>query len=164
HHEEERAYTRRRAPTDYDADHVLLRLVRCVNGEVQVNLDCEPVFDYGRSPAHWDYDGPGYHEAVGRGEGADTVLRLTTSMRKGSRTSRPERSSPQRPPRSRKHQAASATGTTATPGSATRPSCCGACTAWASTGRRTTSSTSSPRSPRRRRTRSRSCTASAARP
>ena len=83
HHEEERAYTRRRAPTDYDADHVLLRLVRCVNGEVQVNLDCEPVFDYGRSPAHWDYDGPGYHEAVGRGEGADTVLRLTTSMRMG---------------------------------------------------------------------------------
>jgi hypothetical protein len=28
HHDEERAYTRRRAPTDYDADHVLLRLVR----------------------------------------------------------------------------------------------------------------------------------------
>jgi GH15 family glucan-1,4-alpha-glucosidase len=83
HHEEERAYTRRRAPTDYDADHVLLRLVRCVNGEVQVNLDCEPVFDYGRSPAHWDYDGPGYHEAIGRSEGVDTVLRLTTSMRMG---------------------------------------------------------------------------------
>jgi GH15 family glucan-1,4-alpha-glucosidase len=83
HHEEERAYTRRRAPTDYDADHVLLRLVRCVNGEVQVNLDCEPVFNYGRSPAHWDYDGPGYHQAVGRGEGVDTVLRLTTSMRMG---------------------------------------------------------------------------------
>ena len=45
-----------------------LRLVRCVNGEVQVNLDCEPAFDYGRSPAHWEYDGSGYHEAVARGE------------------------------------------------------------------------------------------------
>ena len=83
HHEEERAYTRRRAPTDYDADHVLLRLVRCVNGEVQVNLDCEPVFDYGRTQAHWEYDGPGYHEAVARGEGVETALRLTTSMRMG---------------------------------------------------------------------------------
>jgi len=83
HHEEERAYTRRRAPTDYDADHVLLRLVRCVNGEVQVNLDCEPVFDYGRTPAHWEYDGPGYHQAVARGEGVETALRLTTNMRMG---------------------------------------------------------------------------------
>ena len=36
-------------PTDYDADHVLLRTVRCVNGEVQLMLDCEPVFDYGRT-------------------------------------------------------------------------------------------------------------------
>ncbi len=57
HHESERSHTHRRAPTDYDADHVLLRLVRCVNGEVQVNLDCEPRFDYGRLPAHWEYDG-----------------------------------------------------------------------------------------------------------
>jgi GH15 family glucan-1,4-alpha-glucosidase len=83
HHEAERAYTRRRAPTDYDADHVLLRTVRCVNGEVQVNLDCEPSFDYGRSPAHWEYAGPGYHEAIARGEGAGVELRLTTEMRLG---------------------------------------------------------------------------------
>ena len=83
HHEDERAYTRRRSPTDYDADHVLLRLVRCVNGEVQVNLDCEPVFDYGRIPANWEYDGPGYHQAVARGEGVEPALRLTTNMRMG---------------------------------------------------------------------------------
>jgi alpha,alpha-trehalase len=83
HHEEERAYTRRRSPTDYDADHVLLRLVRCVNGEVQVNLDCEPRFDYGRSPARWEYDGTGYHEAVATCTAVDTTLRLTTSMRVG---------------------------------------------------------------------------------
>ena len=48
HHEHDRSHTHRRAPTDYDADHVLLRLIRCVNGEVQVTLDCEPRFDYGR--------------------------------------------------------------------------------------------------------------------
>jgi GH15 family glucan-1,4-alpha-glucosidase len=83
HHEHERAYRRRRAPTDYDADHVLLRLVRCVNGEVQVNLDCEPIFDYGRSPSRWDYAAAGYHEGVARGDGTETELRLTTSMRMG---------------------------------------------------------------------------------
>ena len=48
HHENDRSHTHRRSPTDYDADHVLLRCVRCVNGEVQMLLDCEPVFDYGR--------------------------------------------------------------------------------------------------------------------
>ncbi|MFD0856586.1 trehalase-like domain-containing protein, partial [Actinomadura adrarensis] len=49
HHETERSHTHRRAPTDYDADHVLLRMVRCVNGQVQVRLDCMPVFDYGQT-------------------------------------------------------------------------------------------------------------------
>ena len=37
HHETELSHTHRRAPTDYDADHVLLRTVRCVNGEVQLD-------------------------------------------------------------------------------------------------------------------------------
>ena len=64
HHQNDRSHTHRRAPTDYDADHVLLRMVRCVNGEVQVLLDCEPKFDYGRDPAEWSYTGDGYHEGT----------------------------------------------------------------------------------------------------
>jgi len=83
HHENERSTTHRRSPTDYDADHVLLRLVRCVNGEVQVNLDCEPVFDYGRHSATWEYAASGYHEAVARAEGSDIKLCLTTDMNLG---------------------------------------------------------------------------------
>ena len=63
HHEHDRSHTHRRAPTDYDADHVLLRMVRCVNGEVQLLLDCEPKFDYGREPAQWRYAGDSYHRA-----------------------------------------------------------------------------------------------------
>ena len=47
HHEEDRSNTHRRAPTDYDAEHVLLRTVRCAVGEVQVSMGCEPAFDYG---------------------------------------------------------------------------------------------------------------------
>lgn len=78
HHEGERSMTHRRAPTDYDAAHVLLRLVRCVNGQVQVDMDCTPVFDYGRLPSRWSYAGDGYHEAIaeprlspGRGRAGD---------------------------------------------------------------------------------------------
>ena len=49
HRTSSRSKTYRRTPTDYDAEHVLVRMVRCVNGEVQLNMDCEPVFDYGRT-------------------------------------------------------------------------------------------------------------------
>ena len=35
HHDEERSTTHRRSPTDNDADHVLLRTLRCVNGHVR---------------------------------------------------------------------------------------------------------------------------------
>jgi alpha,alpha-trehalase len=83
HHEHDRSHTHRRAPTDYDADHVLLRMIRCVNGEVQVLLDCEPWFDYGRTPAQWEYSGPGYHEAKATAEGIDVELTLTTDMNVG---------------------------------------------------------------------------------
>ncbi len=83
HHENDRSTTHRRSPTDYDADHVLLRTVRCVNGEVQINMDCEPQFEYGSVPGEWRYDGPGYHEAVCKAEGVDVQLRLTTDLNMG---------------------------------------------------------------------------------
>ena len=75
--------THRRAPTDYDADHVLLRTVRCVNGEVQVVLDCEPRFEYGVQPAQWSYSDRGYHQGVARADGVPFELMLTTDMRIG---------------------------------------------------------------------------------
>ncbi len=83
HHIDELSETHRRAPTDYDADHVLLRTVRCVNGEVQVVFDCEPMFDYGRRPAEWSYTGRGYRQGVARAPGTDIELLLTTDMAMG---------------------------------------------------------------------------------
>ncbi|MFI6795338.1 glycoside hydrolase family 15 protein [Streptosporangium canum] len=83
HHDDELSNTHRRAPTDYDASHVLLRTVRCVSGEVQITLDCEPVFDYGRRPAHWAYTDRGYHQGAARGDGVNLELKLTTDMRLG---------------------------------------------------------------------------------
>ncbi|TAM72612.1 MAG: glycoside hydrolase family 15 protein [Chloroflexota bacterium] len=73
----------RRAPTDYQAEHVLLRIVRCVNGEVQLQLDCEPVFDYGRLLGAWAYDGADYRSGVCRAPGTEVELRLVSDLNLG---------------------------------------------------------------------------------
>jgi len=73
----------RRAPTDYAAEHVLVRTVRCVNGEVQLLLDCEPIFDYGRDHPEWSYTDRGYYQGVARGDTDDRRVTLTTDMRLG---------------------------------------------------------------------------------
>ncbi|MEU8380541.1 glycoside hydrolase family 15 protein [Streptosporangium sp. NPDC048865] len=83
HHDGELSHTHRRAPTDYDASHVLLRTVRCVSGEVQITLDCEPILDYGRKPVRWSYTERGYHQGLAVAEGESLWLRLTTDMRLG---------------------------------------------------------------------------------
>src|SRR4051794_40476472 len=55
HHTKDRSTHQRRAPTDYAAEHMLIRTVRCVNGEVQLSVECEPVFDYGRALGVWEF-------------------------------------------------------------------------------------------------------------
>jgi alpha,alpha-trehalase len=66
-----------RPPTDYDAEHTLLRLVRCVDGAVQLSMDCEPAFDYGRRRSRWRHTEKGYHQAVIRPEGDIPAVGLT---------------------------------------------------------------------------------------
>jgi GH15 family glucan-1,4-alpha-glucosidase len=83
HHETERSGTHRRSPTDHDADHVILRLIECVQGSADVKLECEPAFDYGGLAADWEYTGPGYHEVVARSEGMDLELKLVSDLRLG---------------------------------------------------------------------------------
>ena len=97
-HEEERSESQRRAPTDYDAEHILLRMVRCVNGEVQLTINCEPIFDYGRRLGSWEYTENGYRQVVCRpaangaarrdaepdgGEQDDIALTLTSDINLG---------------------------------------------------------------------------------
>src|SRR3954464_2309104 len=50
----------RRVPDDAIAHGVLLRVATCFSGRVELETNCLPLFDYGRVPAHWEYDGPGY--------------------------------------------------------------------------------------------------------
>ncbi len=82
-HDENRSQTHRRPPTDYDASHVLLRMVRCVNGEMQLTIDCEPVFDYGRHLGSWSYTEQGYRQAVCRPEQGGQEVVLTSDINIG---------------------------------------------------------------------------------
>lgn len=50
----------RRTPGDFDAKHVLVRTVTCLHGNVDILLNCEPSFDYGRADAQWEYEGTSY--------------------------------------------------------------------------------------------------------
>jgi GH15 family glucan-1,4-alpha-glucosidase len=82
-HEEDRSHTHRRTPNDYDAEHIMIRSIRCVSGEVQTVMDCEPVLDYGRRTVEWDYTEHGYHQGVAKADGVDVQLTLTTDLRLG---------------------------------------------------------------------------------
>jgi alpha,alpha-trehalase len=69
-----------RPPTDEDAGHLLIRMAMCLEGEVEMELTCEPVFDYGRTPAVWAVDDDGHRADA---SGADTTIRLQTDMSVG---------------------------------------------------------------------------------
>jgi GH15 family glucan-1,4-alpha-glucosidase len=83
HHEGTIGDSHRRAPTDYEAEHTLLRTVRCVNGEVQLTIDCEPAFDYGRERAQWRYTDKGYFQGIAQASGGSPPLTLTSDIRLG---------------------------------------------------------------------------------
>ncbi|HEV3391663.1 MAG TPA: glycoside hydrolase family 15 protein [Solirubrobacteraceae bacterium] len=66
-----------RPPTDEDADHMLVRTVTCIEGSVEVELTCEPGFDYGRVLPDWTLT-PDRHR--GDTTGAGQAMRLVTDM------------------------------------------------------------------------------------
>jgi len=72
-----------RPPTDYDAEHTLLRTVRCVHGNCQLVMDCEPVFDYGRMRYNWRHTDRGYYQAEITPDDSDMTLTITSDIRIG---------------------------------------------------------------------------------
>jgi GH15 family glucan-1,4-alpha-glucosidase len=70
-----------RPPTDSDGDHMLVRTVTCIAGTVEVELVCEPVFDYGRVAAEWNLVDEGRH--VADATGAGVTVRLATDLALG---------------------------------------------------------------------------------
>ena len=67
-----------RPPADEDAAHLLVRTVECLEGTVEVELVCEPAFDYGRVEATWTLADTGSHQADAVGN--DRGFRLSTDM------------------------------------------------------------------------------------
>ena len=68
-----------RPPADDDADHMLVRTVECLDGRVEIELVCEPAFDYGRAPAAWEIlDEPDHHAADASGAGV--AFRLASDL------------------------------------------------------------------------------------
>jgi GH15 family glucan-1,4-alpha-glucosidase len=70
-----------RPPVDIDANHLLLRHATCIEGKADIELICEPVFDYGREPAEWSMQDEDLH--VADASGAGQQLRLQTDMALG---------------------------------------------------------------------------------
>ena len=67
-----------RPPADDDAEHLLVRTVECLDGSVEIELVCEPAFDYGREPAAWTLVDDAGHSADASGAGH--TLRLSTDL------------------------------------------------------------------------------------
>jgi GH15 family glucan-1,4-alpha-glucosidase len=77
HRGEDRIRPHTRPLADQDAEHTLVRSVACVEGSVEIELVCEPAFDYGRVPAEWSLT-EDRHRADATGAGQ--AIRLETDM------------------------------------------------------------------------------------
>ncbi|HEV7162372.1 MAG TPA: glycoside hydrolase family 15 protein [Solirubrobacteraceae bacterium] len=83
-HDNKHGSSHTRPPTDYDADHLVVRMIECIQGEVQVEIVCEPMLDYGSTPAHWSVVQSG-EEGVCMMDATDdvTAFRLFSDVRMG---------------------------------------------------------------------------------
>jgi GH15 family glucan-1,4-alpha-glucosidase len=78
----------RRAPGDTIAAGTLLRLATCIDGRVDIEIDCAPSFEYGTLSGSFEYSGDGYNAMTVRPQtvrpqASDLRLSLTSSMRLG---------------------------------------------------------------------------------
>jgi alpha,alpha-trehalase len=77
-HGPDRVTPHTRPPADDDAEHLLVRTVECLTGAVEVELVCEPAFDYGREAAGWTLLDEEGHAADAAGGGQ--TFRLSTDL------------------------------------------------------------------------------------
>ena len=75
-----------RPPADDDADHMFVRTVECIDGSVEIELICEPVFDYGRTAAEWKLVGDDRRFADASGAGQ--TVRLASDLALGIEANR----------------------------------------------------------------------------
>src|SRR5580698_6259765 len=90
-HDNEEGSSHTRPPTDYDADHILVRVIECMQGQVQMEMVCEPMLDYGATMAKWNAvedqrSGSGVVPPLDASDGTDgakAAFRLFSDMRMG---------------------------------------------------------------------------------
>jgi len=70
-----------RPQADDDGDHMLVRTVECIDGEVEVELICEPALDYGRTVAEWTLADGDRHATDTTA--ADQTVRLVSDLALG---------------------------------------------------------------------------------
>lgn len=70
-----------RPPADDDAEHMLVRTVECIDGAVEVELVCEPAFNYGSVEAEWTHVDGGRFMADATGGGQ--TVRLASDIALG---------------------------------------------------------------------------------
>ena len=78
-HQDEVSHTR--PPTDQDADHMLVRVLECTQGNVQVEVVCEPMLDYGKTPAGWEMCNEEWTAAEASGD--SVKFRIASDLRIG---------------------------------------------------------------------------------
>jgi alpha,alpha-trehalase len=81
-HDEDRNTSHTRPPTDFDADHLLVRVVECIQGQVQVEMVCEPMLDFGATVAEWSYVEDEHGQGLDATDGV-TAFRLFSDTRMG---------------------------------------------------------------------------------
>jgi alpha,alpha-trehalase len=81
-HQSCRSETHQRVPSDHSGERVLLRTVQCLQGSIDIVLECEPAFDYGRLRGRWRHAGPGYTQAEVLLDG-EAQFRLSTDLNVG---------------------------------------------------------------------------------
>jgi GH15 family glucan-1,4-alpha-glucosidase len=83
-HDNKHGSSHTRPPTDFDADHLVVRVMECIQGQVQVESVCEPMLEYGATPARWSMADTGEEGgyALDASDGV-TAFRLFSDMRMG---------------------------------------------------------------------------------
>ncbi len=82
-----------RPPTDHAAEQTLVRIVECVQGTIELEVLCEPMFDYAREPAVWEMKS-GEHGGLAHGKGKhhpggeEQEIRMASNLRLGIEGSR----------------------------------------------------------------------------
>jgi GH15 family glucan-1,4-alpha-glucosidase len=73
----------RRPPADFAAEGVLLRVATCIDGDVEVVVNCLPQFDYGREPGAWSYSGEDYGRVQAESPATGLAVRVASNVHLG---------------------------------------------------------------------------------